>query len=97
MSTRECEINDKNEGKTTDVLFPAAQLIIDKQGELQFELRQNPWKTEQHHRLERQGLAYRRRVSALLSRYRVLWLVITYYGTIGVDCLIEKSNSDCPF
>ena len=44
MSTRECEINDKNEGKTTDVLFPAAQLIIDKQGELQFELRQNPWK-----------------------------------------------------
>ena len=38
------EINDQDKSKSTGVLYPAAQLIVDQQGELQWDLRQNPWK-----------------------------------------------------
>jgi len=38
------EINDQDRSKGTGVLYPAAQLILDKQGELQWDLNQNPWK-----------------------------------------------------
>jgi hypothetical protein len=38
------EINDQDKSKSTGVLYPAAQLIMDKQGELQWDLRENPWK-----------------------------------------------------
>jgi hypothetical protein len=40
------EINfvDADKKKTEGVLYPASQLIVNKDGELQFELRQNPWK-----------------------------------------------------
>jgi hypothetical protein len=38
------EINDQDKSKSTGVLYPAAQLVIDKQGELQWDLRENPWK-----------------------------------------------------
>ena len=38
------EINDQDKSKSTGVLYPAAQLILDKQGELQWDLRENPWK-----------------------------------------------------
>ena len=38
------ELNDQDKSKSTGVLYPAAQLVLDKQGELQWDLRQNPWK-----------------------------------------------------
>jgi hypothetical protein len=38
------EINDQDKTKSTGVLYPAAQLVVDKQGELQWDLRDNPWK-----------------------------------------------------
>ncbi|MGA9967420.1 MAG: hypothetical protein WBQ10_19645 [Terriglobales bacterium] len=38
------EINDQDKSKSTGVLYPAAQLVLDKQGELQWDLNQNPWK-----------------------------------------------------
>jgi hypothetical protein len=39
----EVNIDDKDKNKNGGVLYPASQLIINKQGELQIELRQNPW------------------------------------------------------
>jgi hypothetical protein len=38
------EINDQDKSKSTGVLYPLAQLVLDKQGELQWDLNQNPWK-----------------------------------------------------
>ena len=38
------ELNDQDKSKSTGVLYPAAQLILDDKGELQWDLRQNPWK-----------------------------------------------------
>lgn len=38
------EINDQDKSKSTGVLYPMAQLVLDKQGELQWDLSQNPWK-----------------------------------------------------
>jgi len=38
------EINDQDKKKSTGVLYPAAQLIVDKEGELQWDLRENAWK-----------------------------------------------------
>jgi len=38
------EINDQDKSKSTGVLYPAAQLVLDKQGQLQWDLNQNPWK-----------------------------------------------------
>ena len=38
------EINDQDKNKSTDVLYPAAQLVLDKEGQLQWDLRENPWK-----------------------------------------------------
>jgi hypothetical protein len=38
------EINDQDQKKSTGVLYPAAQLVIDKEGELQWDLRANAWK-----------------------------------------------------
>ena len=39
----EFDINDGDKGKSTGVLYPLAQLAIDKQGQLQIELNQNAW------------------------------------------------------
>jgi len=36
-------INDQDRSKSTGVLYPAAQLAIDNQGKLQFQLKENPW------------------------------------------------------
>ena len=44
LTAGEIEINDKDKGKSTGVLYPAAQLAINKEGQLQIELRKNPWK-----------------------------------------------------
>jgi len=44
LTAGEINLNDKEKNKSDGVLFPAAQLIINKEGELQFELNQNAWK-----------------------------------------------------
>ena len=38
------EINDQDKSKSTGALYPAAQLVLDKEGQLQWDLAQNPWK-----------------------------------------------------
>jgi len=43
LTAGEIDLNATDKSKDTGVLFPAAQLIINKEGELQMELRQNPW------------------------------------------------------
>jgi len=44
LTAGEIEINDSDKDKSSGVLYPAAQLIINKEGQLEFQLRQNPWK-----------------------------------------------------
>jgi hypothetical protein len=44
LTAGEFDLNDKDKKKSSGVLYPASQLIINKQGQLQFELRRNPWK-----------------------------------------------------
>ena len=44
LTAGEFDLNDADKDKSSGVLFPACQLIINKKGELQFELRKNPWK-----------------------------------------------------
>jgi hypothetical protein len=43
LTAGEFNLNDTDKNKSTGTLFPAAQLIIDKQGQLQTDLSQNPW------------------------------------------------------
>jgi hypothetical protein len=38
------EINDQDKSKSTGTLYPAAQLIVDKEGQLQLDLNQNAWR-----------------------------------------------------
>jgi hypothetical protein len=44
LTAGEININDKDKSKSGGVLFPAAQLIVNQDGELQWDLNQNPWK-----------------------------------------------------
>ena len=44
LTAGEINLNDSDKSKSDGVLFPAAQLIVNKEGELQFELNQNAWK-----------------------------------------------------
>lgn len=44
LTAGEIEINDSDKDKSGGVLMPAAQLIINKEGQLEFQLYQNPWK-----------------------------------------------------
>src|SRR3954464_7030474 len=44
LTAGEININDKDKDKSGGVLFPAAQLIVNKEGELQWELNQNSWR-----------------------------------------------------
>jgi len=44
LTAGEFELNDADKSKSTGTLYPAAQLVIDKQGQLQVDLTQNPWK-----------------------------------------------------
>ena len=39
----EFDLNDTDKSKSTGLLYPACQLAIDKQGQLQIELNQNAW------------------------------------------------------
>jgi hypothetical protein len=43
LTAGEFDLNDQEKHKSTGVLYPAAQLVIDKEGKLQFQLNQNPW------------------------------------------------------
>ena len=38
------ELNTQDKSKSTGQLYPAAQLILDKEGQLQLDLNQNPWR-----------------------------------------------------
>ena len=44
LTAGEFELNDQDKSKSTGVLYPAAQLILNKEGKLQWDLTQNPWK-----------------------------------------------------
>jgi hypothetical protein len=44
LTAGELDINDQDKSKNTGLLYPAAQLVIDKEGQLQIDLSQNPWK-----------------------------------------------------
>jgi len=44
LTAGEIEINDADKDKSEGVLLPAAQLIVNKEGQLEFQLYQNPWK-----------------------------------------------------
>jgi hypothetical protein len=44
LTAGEINLNDNDKSKSNGVLFPAAQLIVNNEGELQFELNQNAWK-----------------------------------------------------
>jgi len=43
LTAGEFNLNDTDKNKSTGSVYPAAQLIIDKQGQLQMDLNQNPW------------------------------------------------------
>ena len=43
LTAGEFDLNDQEKHKSTGVLYPAAQLVIDKEGKLQFQLTQNAW------------------------------------------------------
>jgi len=44
LTAGEFDLNDQDKHQSTGVLYPAAQLVIDKQGQLQIDLNQNAWK-----------------------------------------------------
>jgi hypothetical protein len=47
-----CEKNDSDKKKSKGVLYPAAQLIINKDGQLEFQLNKNHWRLISINRLE---------------------------------------------
>jgi hypothetical protein len=44
LTAGEIEINDSDKDKSGGVPYPAAQLVINKEGQLEFQLNKNPWK-----------------------------------------------------
>ena len=44
LTAGEIEINDTDKDKSGGVLYPASQLVINKEGQLEFQLNKNPWK-----------------------------------------------------
>jgi hypothetical protein len=44
LTAGEFQLNDQDKSKSTGVLYPACQLAINKDGELQVELNQNAWR-----------------------------------------------------
>jgi hypothetical protein len=43
LTCGEIDINDQDKSKSSGVLYPAAKLKVNKDGDLEFELFQNPW------------------------------------------------------
>ena len=44
LTAGEFDLNDSDKDKSGGVLYPAAQLVINKEGQLEFQLNKNPWK-----------------------------------------------------
>ncbi len=44
LTVGEIDLNDQDKSKSAGVLYPATQLTINNDGELQLDLRQNPWR-----------------------------------------------------
>ena len=44
LTAGEFDLDNSDKSKNSGVLFPAAQLIINKEGQLEFQLNKNPWK-----------------------------------------------------
>src|SRR5580698_8021722 len=44
LTAGEIDLNDQDKSKSTGVVYPAAQLILNKEGQLQLDLRENPWR-----------------------------------------------------
>ena len=44
LTAGEFELNDTDKNKSTGLVYPAAQLTVDKQGQLHIDLSENPWK-----------------------------------------------------
>lgn len=44
LTAGEIEINDSDKNASGGFLYPAAQLVINKEGQLEFQLNKNPWK-----------------------------------------------------
>ncbi|HVP53899.1 MAG TPA: hypothetical protein VMU45_02810 [Candidatus Eisenbacteria bacterium] len=44
LTAGEIQLNDQDKSKSTGVLYPACQFVINKDGELQIELNQNAWR-----------------------------------------------------
>ena len=44
LTAGEFDINDSDTSKSAGVLYPAAQLVINKEGQVEFQLNKNPWK-----------------------------------------------------
>jgi hypothetical protein len=44
LTAGEFDLNDSDKNKSAGAVYPAAQLIIDKQGQLQVDLKENAWK-----------------------------------------------------
>ncbi len=44
LTAGEIELFDQDKSKSSGTLYPAAQLVLSKEGELQWELNQNPWR-----------------------------------------------------
>ncbi len=44
LTAGEFDLNSTDKSKSTGVVYPATQLVIDQQGQLQYDLRENPWK-----------------------------------------------------
>jgi hypothetical protein len=44
LTAGELDLNDQDKSKSTGVLYPACQFVINKEGEFQIELNQNAWR-----------------------------------------------------
>jgi hypothetical protein len=44
LTAGEFDINDSEKDKSAGVLYPASQLVINREGQLEFQLNKNPWK-----------------------------------------------------
>lgn len=44
LTAGELDLNSTDKSKSSGTLYPAAQLVLNKEGELQWELNQNPWR-----------------------------------------------------
>jgi hypothetical protein len=44
LTAGDFDLNDQDKSKSAGVLYPLCQLAMDKEGQIQFQLAQNPWK-----------------------------------------------------